>query len=333
MIFFTDIQDLKKTIGGAINPSIEEENISTEMRNAYEKFIRPYIHRDYWDHLVERWEDDNLTPKEEKLVSLLKQSLAYFSIFELITIGSVQLTDSGLTRQESEHHKSAYKYQEDRFAAKMHHLGYLYLERTLRHITNYITQYELFSSESDDWDAYKEIVPGILNFADDAQKSSGKEISRETFETMTGACRDIERYAIWPAIGEGLFDALYKKEYFSHLTTIDAPTPEEKKAIHLIRKVVASLAIVEAIKTNLVHLDGKKVMNVNYKSSNSDTNATPPDGHINLRVTQSEIQGNRYMIDLKKYMEENESEFPLYEPFQSPKHTTHDQSDSPIFNF
>lgn len=335
MKFFNNINHLKSLIGGVVNNSVDESGLAAEIDNAAEEYILPYLDEDFFQYLLGKWEAINMTADEEKLVNNLQRSLGHFAVLEFITVGSVQLTDSGLTRQESEHHRSAYKYQEENLRAKLSYFGYLYLERTLKVLADNIQSFPTFSSEAlDEWEKYKNIVPGLLNFAVEMKGAYGKNISRQTFETMRSILDDVMNFGIKTTVGSEMYESLYEKKHFSFLPGITSLSAAEKTALTHIQKAASSLSIGEAIKANLVQLQGEKIMIVNYHGTRlTESNATPPDAHLTTRITQSEIQANRHILDLLRYIDQNQAEFPLFQPWQPTAEAVTDQTHNPIFNF
>jgi len=302
MYLFEDIEEVKKYIGGGANVSIELDSIEPTMIMAVEKHLKECIGANLFKALVEP--ADPLTPEQELLLTYLKRPAAFLTMYEYASIGGIQFTEAGIHRAENQNMKSAYKYQENEYKAKMLEFGYDAKEHLLIYLD---ANRETFA----DWAASaagQNNRKYFINYAMQFRGVYSKSISRYTFEILTSLMEDVEEFAIRSTIGDLLFDHLKAK------ILAGDPSGKEKMLIQKIQRAVANFTIEEGMKRQWVRIEGRNVIqseesdNQSYEKKQSASAAG-----MNVALRHANEFGNRHISAITKYLKDNSEEFPLYQ--------------------
>lgn len=296
---FADITELHAFVGGGINYSIEIENIDPTVEDAASKYIIPWIDELYTDIRDKDTGTSPYNPEDLALIPYIQKALAPFTLFEYAPIGSVQFSGAGFVRTESENVKSAYKYQENNYKDKMLENGYERLENLILFIENNKANYPKWTGE------LREKSRGLfINTAKEFRSLYSNYITRWTFEVVRPVMEDIEEFAIWPVIGEDLFEDLKTK--------LDAGTlsDNEKKAVRFIQKAIVSLTIREAEKRHWVRMEGNKLIyNERSESQSGEYQRIAMREQLETLARSEAIVGNRYISRLLKLLNDHTDDF------------------------
>ncbi|MEL6358994.1 MAG: DUF6712 family protein [Bacteroidota bacterium] len=295
---FVDIDDFQKYVGGAANNSIELASLEPYMKVVAEEHIIPLLGRELYNQLVGFVESDEGTTNQKLLISFAAAPLAYLTLHDYIDVGTVQLSQGGMMRMETESAKSAYKYQEANYRERMKHNGYQSLEvlQVWLSANGDHTDFNLWTS------AGKKLARGlVINTAGDLARVYSKQVSRYTFEMLRALILDIELFALVPSIGRPMYDDLKDKILNDNLTD------KLNEMLEIVQRVVGNFVIEEGVRRHWVQIDGPAVVQKVQRSIDAREQRIPaPEGHAaSLKINQAEQFANRWLSWLSVWLDDN----------------------------
>lgn len=300
---FEDISKVKEFVGGGANVGIRMESIKPIIYSTAQEHIIPWLSETLWDQLVATLEGPPST-EDAALLPYVQRATALLTFYEYSKIGGISFGESGIYRTENEHHKSAFKYQENSYREFMLNKGYEALELMIKFLKANEGDYPLWTADT----AYTRATEHFINYASDFRNAYGKHISRYTFEILLPIIDDLEAFAILPLVGQQLFDDLKAKIVADTLNT------EETEAVGRIQRAIAYFAIKEGTKRLWVRIDGKNVVQTEKLEPQSYEKAASPGAQaISVSMLHDDEFGNRHINSLKKYLKDNVASFPLYQ--------------------
>lgn len=304
MYIFTDIADFKKFIGGAANQSLDIKSIEPMIQTAAENHLELWLGA----QLPAAITAAEGTPNAEttKLLDAIKRPLAMLTMYEYLAINSIQVSDSGNLRVETDKRKSAYKYQENAYRNSMLNNGYEALEKMLKFLEANEADYPIWTAD----EAYQLNKSLFLNYATEFRANYSSYVSRYTFDLLRPLIEDIECFAILPLFGQAFFDEIKEGIFLKSLNA------NEKKLLKLVQKAVANFAIEEGMTRNWVRLEGRNVVQTEILGDQGNEKAIAaknvPLGHT---IRKADEWANRHMSKLKNYLTNNPGLFPLYDTY------------------
>lgn len=300
-MIYTNIEQFSEFIGGGVNSSVELSSLEPAYHEAVQKNIVPLLGDTLWNSIDTSW---NNSPSQEiiDLLPYVRRTLAHLTMYEYSHIGTVQFSEAGLVRMETEQMKTAYKYQERQYKLWMRDAGY-----------NRLEELQLFlminSADYPSWDnsvAYKFLINTSRTF----RAYYGKSVNRYTYEMLQGIQEEVELIAIETNIGAELYERLRAGQQSGDLT--DAETIALGKAF----RAITHYTIEEAMIRNFVTFDGDQVVkyegavNQTYTSERSNTR---DDAVFSKRYSQH--RAKLHLDRLLDYLQSDLDSFPLYKTF------------------
>lgn len=321
--FFDDIEALKQFAGGAANLSVSLASLEPGLNAAYENHVRPFISPELWQQLqtaagheeipgdwmsaatpttgVWATDPDNYTAAQLALLPYLQRPLAMLALYEYTATSSLQLSEAGLMRVESENTKTAYKYQERQYRQWLLHNGYEGLERLVAFLHTHVDDYSAW----EDSDAQQRHTAVLLNTAALMRTHYSSYISRYTYEAVRPLIEDIELFGVVSTIGQEQYDAL--------LAVANTATGAVAKAIKALRKAIANYTVVEALRRQWVYLEGHQILQrETMEPQGYQTDMTPAASTMSLPDTFHREWADRYMSRTLAIMTDNIDDFPEY---------------------
>lgn len=304
---FTDISAFKAHVGGGANVSLELSSLAPTMYMAAQNHLIPWIGETLWANLVDAVANDDATAAESALLPKVQLPLAMLTMYEYSQIGGIQFGEAGMFRMETEEMKSAYKYQENAYRDYMRHNGFEALELMLRFLDENSADYPEWTAA----DGFQRTRGLLLNYAADFRQVYSKRLSRYTFEVIRPVIEDVEQLAIRRFLGDDQFDRLRAGVLADDLTA------NETTLLKLLHRAIANYAIEEGIERNWITFSGDRVVQVESLEPQSYRKDAPPT-LAGLSVTSRHQQefGARNLSYVKKYLDENLDDFPLYKAYQ-----------------
>lgn len=304
-MLFAEISDVKSFVGGGANLSMEIASINPTMFMAAQKYLVPAL-GPLWQELKDAYDEDDLSPAQEAILPFVQRPLAYLSLYEYTQVASVQFGEAGLFRVEGENAKTPYKYQENAYKDHMLHTGYESIEWMLKFLYANKDDYPSWR----DSNAFQNLFGCILNLAEDMRGAYSRYLSRYTFEIIRPIISDVENFALVPLMGKDQYADLISKIQENNLSDT------ERQLVALCQRAVANMAMMEATARLWVRIEGAHVVQTERLEPQGYEKTTPPIASaLGFKMRREELMGNRYIAQVKSYLIDHLSDFPLYAEF------------------
>lgn len=271
--------------------------------------IEPYVGNALSDYIETPWlgaaiiadlESNVATAGYEARIKLVRNALANFSLLEALPFIELQIGDAGITRNESEFAKTAYRGQIARLEAALLKNAYSALEKLL----------ELFQSSAyalwTDAPGYVEYNRYIFTSARDFSKYYKLINGNLTFTSLVESLRYTQEFSIKKEIGRDQFNA------FMAVKTIPTGTPALlEEALILCKSATAYLTLSHALREGSVHYTSNGVM---YRIPKDDVVENKPADDVALSAAISSIYrtGVQYVNKLVELLNANLDDFPIF---------------------
>lgn len=313
MQIFNTIQELKAHVSGGANVSIDIKSLLSSIKHAATNHLIPWIGQDLADDIETKYQEDVLSANEKILLAYLQSVLGPLTMYEYAKIGAIQFSDSGMHRVENDHHKSAYKYQENQYKDYMLENGYEQLENLMVFLQKTKDTYVIWR----DSEVYDKNLELTINYAREFWRYTDRSIKRYTFEMIRPIIGDIECFTLPPYMGDDQFDDI-KTKIAAEITL----SPIESGLLKLMQKIVSEFTLEESTRRNIVRLDGRNVIQSEKLEPQSyEKTSTPSASLLKMKLNHHDSWGNRFITKLIKYLEKNRTDFPLYDTWKTEQET------------
>ena len=315
---FHSIEELKQFVSGAVdNDQGFLESIESDILNAALLHIAPWTGNDLLEYIIGLYPDTEVDSKEYGLTEKIQRALAPLALYHASKTKNVRFGTEGLTKSD----KAAFRYQEAEYREEMLIAGYEHIELLLRYleanqqyfVAKYISDYEVGSYEqgsySGEYESYLEWAgrerhfSRIMRYAADFREASSHRVNRYTFEFLLPIIDEIEYHAI---------EKNLPRKFFERITNAKDLNKSELKALLLIKKMIASCTIEEALRRQLVTLDkGMLVHNEAFGDQAGRRQTMAPLSYTEKAHSWEKVASNRMWIRLREFVEKTPSVFPL----------------------
>lgn len=265
---------------------INDNSSLPDFERAAQRYLVPIIGQDLYDALADDFESDPpLLAKCRAVVA----PLAYLMDLPII---HAQITDSGLKTASTENLQAAHRWEYNKIEEHLADKGAFAIEDLLKY---------LFANEAanllwTDSEEYAEATSLIFKTAGEFNKYFRVYQPYRTFWALRAMILEAEDQYISSTIGE---------DFFTELKELDVPDANEKKAITLLKKATAQLAIVKAIEKLSVIIT-EKGFTVQLTAGNADAanagDASAKDNQLSLLYSSCEKDGNNYLVKLQEFL-------------------------------
>lgn len=303
--FFKDIDDLRQHLSVTKAFSIEE--FDTKLTYATDIYLKEWLGQELLDNVSAAYAASPGTPmpvQYEVILPKIQFVLAHFTFLEEIPYIELTIDDSGITRAESEHSKTAYSAQINALKDKIAETGYNGLELLLE----FLEENEVDYPEWVTTDGYTKNKDHFINTASDFSDNYNLLRGRQTFKVLTHIMDDMEIFYLLPLMGQDWFDELKQK-----IQDKAVLSDFEEKALNYIQRSVANLTISNAVKHLLVRVTPKGIISLEHdKDTSYEIEKTGSDNGSSAKLRAAEDLGKKYLNRLLTYLQANLDEFPTY---------------------
>jgi len=242
-MIFTNINQFKEYVGGAVNSSLELDSLAAAYHQVVQQSIKPIVGDTLWSTIDTTW-DGTPTAEIEALLPYVRRPIAQLTMYEYIAIGTTQFSESGLVRMESENMKTAYKYQENAYRDWMLHAGHEALEELQLFLMSNSGDYADWTGDSE---AFGRAYSLMINTARTFRAYYNKKVSRYVYEVLRPIVEEVELFAIEPSIGTTQYDRLKAGILADDLTS------DELILLQKLQRAICHFAVEEAIQRHFAH--------------------------------------------------------------------------------
>ncbi len=288
-------------------------NISPFIQSAEVNYILPLLGQQLYD-LVQKFYDSptplpagitvESSPKYTILIEHIQRSLINLTYWASFDFMNILMNDSGFHRQESDHEKSLFKYQEDSLKAGFKNNGFDGLDTMLEFIEANMPAFPLFSESANYTERKSSIIPNTAGF----NKIFNINNSRLVFLKISRYITQVEDFEIQALLGANLF-ARVKEEIAKTL-------PDDKiiKLIPYIQKPLVHLSIARAGFHLGINITDKGLFFESQNATQQNSHVTTPlsDQQYFALARSSENVGLAYMDRLTGFLSANAMDYPEY---------------------
>ncbi len=292
---FAEYNQFKSIVGGRINQSVELASLDPFIYEAARKHIVPWLGSVYATLVAA----GSPTQAQTALITYVRRPLALLTIHEYSKVVSVELSDSGMHRIETETRKSSYRYQEKQFQEDALQKGYDALENMLFFLDSNRATYS-------DWVATEEAtahLSQLLNYAKDFRRLVNTNCDRYSFEALRPIIAHQQLMICQSAVPSAFWSGFMSRHIAGTLTSA------EKTVREYMRQAIAYASMNQALQQHYVTISNGRV----YVQEDTGDQAMydrkmPASGSAQLPANQ--IMADRYTVLWKDYIRNNPNSFP-----------------------
>lgn len=290
-----------------ISAALANTSLLPSVRVAERRFIAPLLGNVLYAALTAAYEtaeesvsaitDDNL----KALAAITQEALANLTMMLVVPRLSVQVSDTGVRRNETDSVKTAFQYQEQNLQESYGNAGFDALEDMLA----------LLESNPDDafadWqtsDSATNEKKWFISSATAFDTYYPIYRSRQTYLAIRYIMQRIENFQVAKIIGQGLFNDLK-----------DNPGTETNEVLlnDYICPAIALLTIAKALSERAVAVSEKGVtVSFTAPDRNRPSREPAPSTAVNPMAGQLTTDANEYLSRMVDYIQANATDYPLY---------------------
>lgn len=231
----------------------------------------------------------------ESDVNILKEAIANLAVAEYVN-HSVNITQSGIQRIETDKFKTAFKYERNNLVSFRTERGYQCLERFLYVLckyTNFVAT-----------DAYQHITKRLLNFNFEVSRNAGITMPYSVFQSILPIVELIETEVVIPLLGDVLYNRLKAMQYKN--ITENTLTQSQKYLLADIKGALAQYAIQIAIENNMIVFNGNQVSQRETDAHDQTAQyKTPSVDYYQIVLNTKREYTNRFFYKIKMFLISN----------------------------
>lgn len=283
--------------------ALNEVSSLPDFDNAGEIYIRPVLGDALYDSLQLSYDNQTLSPLQQKLLLKTQKALAAFGYVRQAGLLNVVLTDTGWRQMSTADLPAAYKWQYQDAIDALRNWAYDAQEELFRFLVKNKT-----SLNWNDSSRRKTLITNGLDFC----LCYVLYQPLRTFFLMRPVMIKVEDLYINKSIGE---------EFFLFLKNKTSYTAEEVKLVEFLKMSIAHFTIKHAIESMPVRKDEQGFTVVNAaadKDSATNNRSNAPDELLQIEATAANRDGQQYLKNAKQLLNTMASPtvFPLF--FNSP---------------
>lgn len=232
--------------------------------------------------------------------------VSQFGVLAAVPFFEVMFSESGITRTETEHAKTAYRGQVKRLEDGLLVNAFNALEDLLLFLDANEAQYP-------EWEA----APGYVEFnryffrsAREMNSFYQLKYGRVTFQKLCNAMQHIEDFFLETELG---LEQIISLKALAREGSQNDPIIE--KVVHNLKRAIVHLALSKAVLEGYIDITPNGAVFVVPSADNSEGNSTAQSDLVNPKSIQLEKIGMDYWGKTLKLMKANEEEFPEYQAY------------------
>lgn len=303
-MIFTDTPDLKKYVGGTMNVQLPLSALTAAYRDARRNHLERYLSVAFLDELEAAVQaDGELSAAQQQAKDYVGPTLGMLTLYEYSFVGSVQMGGEGLVTIEGEKVKSAYKYQVADYRQYTLASGLNALDACLEMLDANAADYMTWAQSR----AARYHRQVLIRTAADFRAIHNQVADRRAYEAMRPILKDIHIFVATAVLGEQLLQDLLDA------MTEGNPSTEETELIERLQSALATYTVQEAVRRNLVQVDGGRIVQLESLEPQSVQKAGVPGLNVVTLVdAQNHEFAERHLSFVRDYLKRHELAFPAY---------------------
>ncbi len=286
---------------------MEWATLSPAVDQAERKYILPLLGKEQFDALATAYDVGPITTEQQTLLPHVQRPLAYYAFYEVLPLLTTMVSGMGVQEQSSSEGTSnparQWVYQENRDTAIQN--ADSFADAMLEFLEENYNDYPLWKN-SDAFTITKEL---FINTSDEYNDIVSIGRSKRVWLAIRPFVKMAETEYILHAISQPLYDDLKGKLLASLGTPL---TNEYKTLLTKIRQALAWLVLYKALPFQAVQFTPGGIVQT---SKNTGLKSQKPADRTayETAMTAATTNGMSALRHLKKYLEENCEDYPLYD--------------------
>ena len=314
---FSNIEEVKRYVS-TFSSSFEIEDLQSNLYEAGEKYIIPYIGLDIWEKVLSDYNAETLSTEHQLLLPYLQRPLIHFTLYHQVPESAVEWQNSGFTQRTGDNYKTADFRDVIKLQRSFEVKAWDNLERLILYIERKVSDYPLYANDDE---VRRRNTAHFINNAFTFNMNYDILGGRLTFEGLRPMLHDLEEFLIKTTIGEAYFNELIEEIYNKNIST------HNKKPIDFIRKALAYQCIHEAITQKSVRMEGKHIV-LNYDVKGYDTKKPALTKNYSDKKYQAYDFAARWLDRLTAILQKNQNDYPSYAAYLDEQAATEEKSTS-----
>lgn len=297
---FTDINELKTHIGGAVNMTVEMDSLAPTIADAAQRHLVPHLSQGVYQALVVAHASGAPSPSNLVLIKYVQRALAKLSIYEYSKIGGVMLGEGGIHRTESETRRAAYRYQETDYRQYMLESGYDSLYAMLGFLSSEAATYTDWANSTEGL-GYRS---RILNSPTVFRNLGTATVDGYTYECLRPIIDAVEATTITPMLPKSWWSGFITRYLAGTLTM------SERQLLRLFQKSIAPRTVSEAMSQHQVRQEGGRIVVLEQFGEQRQTNASLPTlSTSGIPATRAALWADRHTNEWVSFIRTNDTAF------------------------
>jgi hypothetical protein len=280
--------------------------IIPDIRRAELKYIKPILGKDLYSILDGAYEGNNTTTEQDALLDFVHPALAHIATWMYIPKGNVYFGDNGVMATHSDSSKPAFEWQKQDLMNSMRNNGFDALDEMIEHLE------DVANVDFPDWLTSEGCTLVRENFINSAQRFTDfvpmLRGSRWLFAYIKPIMARIEKVLIMAITCKGLYDEIKAEIKADNVSAANLDIIEEMEG------AVAHASWSSALMELALQLDDEGVHLANTTFAGTVKGKMPAEATRLYAVKdQHTVISAQYQEQLKDYLNENASTYPLFE--------------------
>ena len=280
--------------------SLSLPGLKPEITDVEDNVVVKHIGADFYNEIEAAYNGGSPTQAQQVVIDYLQETISNIAVGQYLDLVQVNITDSGVMRDEAGNEKPAYRYQKEQAKAHLLRRGWVVLENLLAYLEDNKASYPTWANGAG-YTINKEL---IINSAEVFSKYYNIDNSRLLYQALQYIIKQVEDSELVTVIGEDLLTEI-KNEILAGSVSSD----NQKLLDSYIYPAVANLTIVRALGDMVVRLDENGAVVHEKKAvaaSNVEESAADME-RLNAKRFNVQAAGYRYLDLLRDYLNENAS--------------------------
>lgn len=286
------------------NHDVEISTIDNFLITAEEDFIVPVLGETFFNEIVTKYEGTP-TATEQKLIENIQRTVVEIGAWMSVDSFNVSFGSRGLvvTNDKQSGTAPASEARTEKLKESLKRQGLRSVDRMIKYLELNKATFTTWAASA----AYAEGKQYFINTPAEFQKHRDINQSRFLFIKMLPIMQQIEEQSIMNVICESLFNEIKTQIQEDNVSS------ENENLLKKIRPAVANITFSKAVLPLGLRVDGFGVSMFNNSSSGAYASRSVPDTILITKMADdAHTDGKYWLSELKKYLQINADNYPLY---------------------
>lgn len=314
-MIFSSFDEIKPYI--AANISNQIETIMPYLNMAV-RYVTPFLSQAQWEKLDQDYKDGSTDEAYEKLLAKVQPCLVDFAYLIFKDDGAIEMSDMGLTRIETDNHKSAYEWMTLAFAKRRTDNAWWGIQDLIVFLQANKVTYNLWAS-SEEYDYLKSLFLWNVNLFAKVRPIESMNVLWSLRSAMTHVQEDMIR----KNLGDEFYEELLGESASGSFSV------DNKKILRLLYRSVANLSISRGLAEGVFTFNENGLTLQNIRTTRESL--TVSDKQMDWYKCDAENNGQAALKELKNFLNANASNTKYAAYFNSDQYDDPSDGDNTVF--